>query len=73
MALEYDASIIIGLEGSNYVQKAVENYKNFMQQETIAKEIKFQTIPSPQLKRDWKITSADGEAHEINISLSSGD
>ncbi|MFQ5978987.1 MAG: isoleucine--tRNA ligase [Candidatus Heimdallarchaeota archaeon] len=70
MALEYDASIIIGLEGSNYVQKAVESYRNFIQEETIAKEIKFQKLHSPQLKKDWKITSADGEAHDINVSLS---
>ncbi|MFX0113771.1 MAG: isoleucine--tRNA ligase [Candidatus Hodarchaeota archaeon] len=69
MELEYDASISIGLEGNDYVRKAAENYKEFIQQETIGRNVKFQRLPSAGLLKEWKIISAEGSTYDIAISI----
>ncbi len=69
LELEYDMPIHIGIESDDYVKAAVQNYRSFIQQETVGKEISFHHVTKEVLKKDWKIVSADNKTYYISISI----
>jgi isoleucyl-tRNA synthetase len=69
MELEYDAEISIGLDGDEHVKKAVHQYQDFIQHETIAKGIEFELLSAPGLTKEWSIKSAEGRTYSITITI----
>jgi isoleucyl-tRNA synthetase len=69
MELEYDAEISIGLDGDEHVKKAVQQYQDFIQHETIAKGIEFELLSAPGLTKEWSIKSAEGRTYSITITI----